>query len=621
MLFQLLLAVRIVHGLDDTTQITCTNSVVKVEETLAGGCQATLRDGGSAVDGLFSDLGLVVDSGTIGNVDPPSGTATAFTFDVTMEATSGEFAMTNNVNVSSLTITVFDEPDSTSTFLCPSVVAVDTPFNCSSIPKNNGQRIWAFDRFVVTGISGTDAIEWTQMTQAGVANAFVIEGVTSVSATYTMSNGLTPTSLLEVTDAADSTSSIECAAATFAVNDEIECTIFARKEGVPVTVPRSSFTITGVTDLTAYRDFRPALGKQFYFFLTVLGFDQTGPWILQDGVSAIGFPLTVVTAPDSTSQLTCDEEVAVGGKARCTISPRLKSKPIWAARSAWVVGAVDEGGDSVGSFSALAPASEGAAEFTFAFTTTANMMADDQIFVNDGLSQTSTLRLVATTTADDTSTLTCETSVADVGQAVLCSIHARASDTTVYTTANTFTVTDGMQEGLFSGYNNTAGAYFGFTYTPSKQGTITLSCKPAQSIFRINVGTSEPTPAPLPPPSPGPPIAPTNAQSKPQRGGGGSAGVGAAAAVIVIVLLLLCGCVALLWFRYRGKEDPRASMKADLCGCCTDRAKSGAYSVQTDVEQSNYQPPVSSTSPPPTQKVERGADGIWSVTSEQEATA
>mmetsp|Transcript_21677 Transcript_21677/g.43014 ORF Transcript_21677/g.43014 Transcript_21677/m.43014 type:complete len:570 (+) Transcript_21677:27-1736(+) len=494
--FALLCGAAAVSGASDpdaTSTVSCQGNNANPGGTLPE-CTLNVQSKGNRVLKDFNWFAFTYgDEGAkVSNVQPPSGNAATFTFQVTVSNTTtgptfiGSSTLNNQVNFSYY---VWDIPDSTSQFSCDCkpgngncYLKVGQSTNCTTNATKSGKHIWTKS----TQFTPADSkyYSFTDVSPDGFSTAFHFTATAKDDSNICfITDGISAEHWnTTITNKPDSTTTMDCSPLEIQVGKVIKCSLQPQTKGQPVYAHDTDFKFTGGNSKTGYPRIS-GVQKTFNDLAWSIGNceDCTGLYQLSNGVSP-PTPISVFDVPDGTTTLTCGQGLpknndslpmmGVGGTVDCVITPSISDSGhiIYSQSTIYAVVAQDKDGNAMaGTYS---PADQTVLpttvsnKFHFSLTPTAEYDKDNYLSISAGKGDSVKVKIVKLETADSSSVLDCnKTHTMEAKATIKCTLQAKKSAASVFIAGSSIKLSDGDNDGKFSALTPAVGQNFTFTYT------------------------------------------------------------------------------------------------------------------------------------------------------------
>eukprot|EP00741_Cyanophora_paradoxa_P005444 tig00000882_g5279.t1 len=308
----------IVYIADESSSLAC--GVAQLILTAVVDCTLTPRRLGELVWADAATIGFIGDgalSPVAGSLQPGAGPAQSFVFQMIAEpgrlltGPSVAVALSSNESIANFSITVYGDPDATSSLICSSEPVWASNFTaCTLIPRLASQRIFVLmdDLFVSWGGSVLQVESpsgilpepvFSVSTYSFPTSRYTGPGEVTVAFRANASDVVASASITVIDLPRDSSSSLVCSAFSIVGGQSINCTFSPAQMGVPLVAPLAnmSVVIRGVPGSASWMPDAPAIGDLFLI-------SHTAPMLVTGGymlaVYSTGFNGTVFEDAAST---------------------------------------------------------------------------------------------------------------------------------------------------------------------------------------------------------------------------------------------------------------------------------------------------------------------------------
>eukprot|EP00741_Cyanophora_paradoxa_P005418 tig00000882_g5254.t1 len=301
----------IVYIADESSSLAC--GVAQLILTAVVDCTLTPRRLGELVWADAATIGFIGDgalSPVAGSLQPGAGPAQSFVFQMLGESgrlltgPSMAMALSSNASIVNSSITVYRDPDATSSLICPSEpVWASNRTTCTLIPRWASQRITVLmeDLFVSwggsvlqvdapSGVSPEPVL--TVSSYAFPTSGYTGPGEVTVAFRSNASDVVASASITVIDVPRDSSSSLVCSAFSLVGGQSINCTFSPAQTGIPLmaSLANMSVVVRGMPGSAAWMPDSPAIGDLF-LISHVAPMITTGGYML--AVYSTGFNGTV----------------------------------------------------------------------------------------------------------------------------------------------------------------------------------------------------------------------------------------------------------------------------------------------------------------------------------------
>lgn len=286
----------------------------------------------------------------------PIGLQNEFYFTAFSTTVSEDTFIHNGISKDAWQVTLYSEPDKTSSLVCQSqILRINNEYDCIITARARGRTIRTFSsKFNLTG--GNPGAAFSKI--EGIDSKFRFSFITGYqTGHYAITDGFS-TLHVDMYGIPDGTSILQCNDKSVAILGSIECISIPKQNNSTIHSRHDIWEPTALNDtgvtVGSFFDFGP------YEVSTQFHFKFTAPYILgnitiSDGISRSTVKINVILPelPDRTSSLVCDNTtILLYGTTHCTIHARKNGRSIWCRAEDFNLKLQDA---SHGTFSAITP--------------------------------------------------------------------------------------------------------------------------------------------------------------------------------------------------------------------------------------------------------------------------